>query len=139
MEAIHDRYLTGSNVGNHLGDEEGVELRTVLTMGSIVGYLVLESLDTADTYAVDHTNAVFVFGLQVHGAVLNSLLGSNQGQLGIAVHLASLLAVQVCVDVKVLDLTGKLRLEVGGIEMGNRSCTALACQHVLPSLLGSIA
>ena len=64
MEAIHDGNLTGSNVGNHLRDEERIELGSVLTMGTIVGDLLFESLDTANTYTIDYTDAILVFLLQ---------------------------------------------------------------------------
>ena len=111
MEAVHDRNLASSDVGNHLRDEEGVELRTISLVLAIIFHLVLESLDTTDTYAINYTNAVLVLCLQIHAAIFNGLLGSNQGQLGIAVHLASLLAIQIVVHVEVLDLTSELSLE----------------------------
>ena len=111
METVHDRNLSGSDVSNHLGDEEGVELRTISLVLAIVLYLILEGLDTTNTYAVNHTNAVLVFCLQIHAAILNGLLSSNQGQLGVAVHLASFLAIQIVVYIEVLYLTSKLCLE----------------------------
>ena len=139
MEAVHDGNLSGSDVGNHLRNEEGAELRTILPMGSIIAYLILEGLDTTDTNTIDNTNAVLVLCLQVHTAVLDGLLGGNEGQLCVAVHLAGFLAVDIFVDIQVLDLTGKLCLELRCIEKGNRCSTALASQHVLPSLLGRVA
>lgn len=101
MEAIHDRDLSGCNVGNHLRDEEGVELRTVFFVSTVVGDFFFESLDTTDTYTIDHTDAVQVFLLQVPATVFHGLLGSNQCQLRIAVHLAGLFAVQIVVHVEV--------------------------------------
>ena len=44
MEAIHNRNLTCCDISNHLGDEEGVELRTIGLVNTIVLYLVLEGL-----------------------------------------------------------------------------------------------
>ena len=61
MESIHDRYLACCDVGNHLRDEEGIELRTVLLVLCIVAYFFLESLDATDAHAVDYADAVLVF------------------------------------------------------------------------------
>ena len=139
METILDRDLSGSDVGNHLRDEEGVELRSVLAVCTIVAHLILEGLDTADAYAEDHADAVLVLGLQVHAAVVDSLLGSNHGQLSVAVHLACLLAVQVVVHVEVLHLAGELCLKVCCIEIRNRSSTADTIDEVFPHLVGVVA
>lgn len=136
VEAVHDGNLSGSDVGNHLRDEERIELRTVLLVLAVVHHLFLECLDTADAHAIDNTDAVFVLGFQVHAAVCYSLHGSNDGQLRIAVHLAGFLAVNICVDVEPLHFAGELRLELRGIEKGNRSSAALTSHEVLPSLLG---
>ena len=78
MEAVHDRNLSGSNIGNHLGYEERIELRTVSLMLAIVHYFFLESLNTTDTHTEDNTDAVPVNSLKIHAAVLDSLLGSYQ-------------------------------------------------------------
>ena len=138
METVHDRYLSGSNVGNHLGDEEGVELRTVLMMSTVVAYFIFKSLNTTDTYSINNAYACLVFLFEIHAAVFNSLLSSNDGQLCVAIHLAGLLAINVVIDVKVLHLTSKLCLEFRGIEKRNRRSTALASYHALPSLLGRV-
>ena len=108
-------------------------------MGTVITNLVLKGLDTANTYAIHDADAVLVLCLQVNAAILDSLLGSNQGQLGIAVHLTCLLAIEIFVDIEILDLTGKLGFEQGGIETGNRRSTTLTSHHILPSLLRIIS
>ena len=104
-------------------------------MSTIVAHLVLEGLNTTDTHAKHDADTVLVLLLQIHAAILDSLLGSNEGQLRVAVHLASLLAVQIVVHVEVFHLAGELSLEVGCIEMCNRGSTALASEEVLPCFL----
>ena len=59
VKTIHNRNLSGSNIRDHLGDEERIELRTVFFAGQgIVTYLFLECTDTTDTGAKDDTNSV---------------------------------------------------------------------------------
>ena len=38
MEAIHDRNLSGSNIRDHLRDEERIELGTYFLMSVVVAY-----------------------------------------------------------------------------------------------------
>ena len=139
METVLDGNLSGGNVGNHLRDEERIELRTVGLMLGIVFHLFLKSLDATDTHAEDNTDAVLVHSLQVHLAILDSLLGSNHGQLGVAVHLAGLLAVQVVVHIEVLHLACELGLKQCCIEKCNGGGTTDSVEQVLPHLLGSVA
>ena len=138
VESEVDADLSSCDVRNHLRDEERIELGTVLRMGCIVAHLILEGLDTADAHTIDDTDAVLVGRLQVDCRILYTLDGTDHCQLGVAVELAGLLAVNVIIDVQAFDLTGELRLELGCIETCNRSCTALPCQHVLPGLLRSV-
>ena len=139
VQTVHNRDLAGSNVGNHLRDEEGVELRTLVVMSTVVHHLLLEGLDAADAHTEHHADAVLVFLLQVPAAVLHSLLGGNEGQLRVAVHLACLLAVEVLVHVEVLHLAGERGLKQGGIKLCNRSGSADTLEHVLPHLLRGVA
>lgn len=122
-----------------LGMKKGVELGTIGLVDTVVFHFVLEGLDAADAYAEDHTDAVLVFLVEVHGTILHGLLGSDESQLRVAIHLARLLAIDIVVDVEVLHLAGKLRLEIGGVKAGDGSCSALSCHHVLPGLFGRVA
>ena len=139
MEAILNRNLTSCDVSNHLRNEERIELRTIGLVYAIVLYFFLEGLNSTDTYAKDHTDAVFVFSLEIHLTVFDSLLGGNHGQLGIAVHLTSLLAVDKIVDIEVLHLTSELCFEFTCIKKCNRCCAANSVEQVVPHLFWSVA
>ena len=52
--------MTRCDVGNHLGDEEGVEFRTLVLVESIVAGFLLESVETADTCCNNHADTVAV-------------------------------------------------------------------------------
>ena len=104
-------------------------------MCGIVAHLVLECLDTADTYTIDNTDAVLVYALQIHLAVFNSLYCRSHGELSVAVHLAGFLAVDIVVDVESLHLASELCLELGCVEMCDRCGSAYAFEKVLPSFL----
>ena len=108
-------------------------------MNTVVFHLFLKCLNTSDTHTIDHANTVLVDGLKIHAAVVDGLLGGYHGQLCVAVHLTSLLAVQVVVHIEVLHLAGKLGLEVGGIETCNSSSTTDARNKVFPCFLRRIA
>ncbi len=81
-------------------------------MLTVIHHFVLKGLDTADTDAVNDTDAGHVFLLQIDTSILHTLNGTDHSQLGATIHLASLLAVNVIIDVKILHLAGKCRLEV---------------------------
>ena len=114
VETIVDTDLTSSNIGNHLRDEEWVVLRTNLRI--VAASLLLESLDTTDTSAVDDANTVLVFSLKVNAAILDSLSHSSERQLCIAVNLAHLLLVEVESRIEILYLASKLGLELFSVE-----------------------
>ena len=141
MEAIHDADVPGSDVGYHLGDEEGTKLGTQLLAGTSIGLnLFLKSLDTSDAHAIDDADTVLVNLFQIHATICNGLRGSSDGILAVEIHLASLLAVDAIVfGLEVLDLTSKLCLELFGIEMGDGCSTTDAIQKVFPRFLDGIA
>ena len=133
-----DGNLSGGDVGNHLGNEEGIELRTVLLILGIIAHLFLKGLNTPDTDAEDYADAVLVLLLQVPAAVFHGLHGSNHGELRIAVHLTGFLAIQIIVDIEVLHLTGKLRLKQACIKQGDGSSPTHTVDQVVPHLIGRI-
>ena len=141
MESIHDGYLPGADVGNHLGDEEGSEFRSYCASGPCpVAYFVLEGVHASYAYTVHHSDAILVCLVQVDAAVLYALDGSCHGILAVEIHLASFLAVYAGISgVESFYLAGKLRLEVRGIEMRDRRSTANPIHHGLPCVLGGIA
>ena len=139
VQAIHNRDMSGSDVGNHLRDEEGVELRLFTKVLAIVSNFLFKGFDTADTHTVNHANAVTVFLFHVQTTIFNTLHSRDNGQLGIAVHLASLLTVDIVGHVEVLHLAGELAFEIGGVEMCDGCCATLTGQQVSPRLFGRVA
>ena len=95
-------------------------------MLSIVHHLVLESLDTAYTNAIDDTYAVLVNRIKIHLRIGHGLHGCYHTELCAAIHLAGIFAVDEVVGLEALDLTRKLRAELRGIKKRNRSCATLA-------------
>ena len=71
--------LSGSDVGNHLRDEERIELRTSLDVLTVVDHLLLERVDTTDAHAVNDADAALVHRLKVESRVLDTLNGANHG------------------------------------------------------------
>ena len=140
MEAIEDADMSGSDVGNHLRNEEGAELRTDGISNALVcSQFLLESLDTADTYSIHHAYAILVNGLEIHSTVLNGHFGGGDSELAIAVHLTGLLAVDsIVLAVEALHLAGKLCLEFLSVEESDGSSSADTSQQVLPRLLSSL-
>ena len=104
-------------------------------MLAIIGHFVLKSADAADAHAIDDSNAVLVFFLQIHAAVFHSLNGRDDGQLCVAVKLAGFLAVNPIVDVQVFNLASKVGLAFRAVKLRNRSGTTNTSQKVLPSFL----
>ena len=88
VETKVDGDVSGSDVANHLGNEEGRELWSVLLMLAVVDDFVLEGTNTANAYTIDNTDAVLINSLQVHTAILHSLNGRDHGNLRITVDLA---------------------------------------------------
>lgn len=121
------------------GMKKGLNFGPDLLVLGIVGHFFLEGLDTTDAHAEDYADTILVFCLQVHTAILDSLLGSNHGQLGIAVHLASLLAVEIVVYIEVLYLTSKLCLKFRCVEKCNGSGSTDSVEQVFPHLIRSVA
>ena len=139
MEAVLDRDFTGGDVGDHLGDEEGVVLGTLFgAVDGIVAGLFFEGVDAADTYAEDNADTVLVNGLEVHAAVLDSLHGGHEGILLVEVHLAGFLAVDIVGHLEVLDFAGKLRLKLRCVKMGDGAGTAHTFLQVFPRFGGGL-
>ena len=139
METVLDRNLSSSDVGNHLGDEEGIELGAHgCAIDSPVAGFFFKRMDAADTYTEDYADAVLVNSFEVHTAILNGLLGSHEGVLLVEVHLAHLFAVEEVGSLKALHLASKLGLEVGSIKVGDRCSTADTILNVFPSFGHSV-
>ena len=125
--------MARGDVCDHLGDEEGVVFRPLVGVHGVIAGLLLESVETADACGDDDTHAVLVEGLVVLDAgVLDSLTGGHQRVLGVKVELAQFLAVDMVGAVESLDLTGKLCLEKGSVEVGNWAGSGHSVDGVLP-------
>ena len=133
MVAIFHRHVPGGYVGDHLGDEEWIVLRSVLFMHGIVSGFFLESVKATDTGSYDHTHAVFVdFLACLKTCIGYGFAGCNHCILSVEVELAELLAVEVVSAVEVLDFTGKLSLEFRSVEVSDGSGAADAFKGVVP-------
>ena len=127
MEAILHRDVTRRDVGNHLGDEEGVILRTVGLVEGIISGFLLKGVEAADTGSYDNAHTVFVDGaFGIKAGVGHSLASSHDAILGIEVELAQFFAVEMVCSIEVFDFAGKLCLELRGVKVSNRGGTALA-------------
>ena len=119
--AIFHRDVTRRNVGNHLGNEEGVVFRALVLVEGIVSGFFLKGVEAADTGCDNYTHAVFVnvraFGLET--GVLDCLTGRHEGILGVEVELTELAAVKVFVGIEALHLACELGLELGGVEVSD--------------------
>ena len=133
VETILNRNLSWSNVSNHFGDEEGVELRTFILVHGIVTSFFFEGVNTTDTNTKYHTNAVFVDSFEVPATVLDSLHSSNECILFVEVHLASLFAIDKVSSFEVLHFASKLSFKQRSVEVCDRASTANAILNVFPS------
>ena len=131
--------MSGSDVGNHLRDEERIELGFLTEVLPIVSNFIFKGFNTSDTHAVHHTNAVTVFFLHIQSAVFDTLHSRNDGQLCISVHLSSLLAVDVIGHIKGFYLASEFGFEIGGVEMCDGRCATFTGQQVSPRLFGRVA
>ena len=61
-------------------------------------------------------NAVLILGFEVDFSILDGLLGSHHGELGIAVQFAGFLTVEMFVGVKAFHLTGEMGFELLSIK-----------------------
>ena len=83
MEAIHDRNLSGSNIRDHLRDEERIELGTYFLMSVVVAYFFLECMYTTDTGAKNNTDSVQIFFFDVKTGVRYRFFGNSDSILSV--------------------------------------------------------
>ena len=140
VESVLDANLSGTNVGNHLRHEEGAELgaQSVL-MQCIIDNLVLKGLHSADSHTEHHAHTVLVDSFQINGAIVHSHACCSHCIMAVGVHLAGFLTVDIVLGLETLQLTSKLGLELGGIEMRDRRSTAHAVEQLLPRFRSGVA
>ena len=83
MEAIHDRNLSGSDIRDHLRDEERIELGTYFLVSVVVAYFFLECMYTTDTGAKNNTDSVQIFFFDVKTGVCYRFFGNGDSILGV--------------------------------------------------------
>ena len=130
MQAVVDRNLTCSHIGNHHGDEEGADALGSLVKEALIG--AVHRLDAADARADIRTNAVAIHTVQIETCILECHTGGDNGELGIAIHALCLFLVDVAVNAELLDLTRNLRSVACRVEAGNAVNAVLACKQRLP-------
>ena len=134
-----DAYLAGCDVRDHLRDEIRIEFGTFISVLPIIHYFILKCFNTANTYTIYDTYAVFVLLFKVKTRIFHTLNGAYKGQLCTTIHLAGILTIDVFLNVKVLNLTTKLGFEISCIKLCKRSSTAFSLQKALPGFTCSIA
>ena len=138
MEAVLNRDLTWSNIGDHLRDKEGIEARAWFFIEGIVTCFFFESVNTTDTNTKHYANAIFVNCLKVPTTVFDSLHSCNECILFVEVHLTSVLTIDKVGYVEVLYLASKLCLKLWSVEVSDRCSTAHTILNVLPSFFYGI-
>ena len=139
VESILDRDAARSYVGNHLGDEEGAETRSLFFVGKCVfSDLFFEGVNTTDAHSEPHADVVLVDSLEVHTAVLDSFHCCYECILLIEVHFADLFAVNEICCHKIFDFAGKVRFELRGVESFDGGGTAYTLEKVVPSRLNVV-
>ena len=82
MEAIHDRNLSGSDIRDHLRDEERIKLRTHFLTSVVVAYFLFKCMYTTDTGAKNNTDSVQIF-FDVKTGVCYRFFGNGDSILGV--------------------------------------------------------
>ena len=102
-------------------------------------HLIEEMGDTADACGKHHTYLVEVGVDGGEVRTFHRLLGRYQGKLRIQVVFAHVLAVEILQRIVILDLSSEMGLEIGGIEMSNRSNAVLTLRQAFPKILDIVS
>ena len=133
---MSDRDVSGSDVGNHLRDEERIVFRTLLSaVDSEISGFLLESVQTSDASREDYAHAVFVDAFVLEPGVGDGLVGCSQGIHGVKIELAHLATVEMIFRLVAFHLAGELRLELRGVEVCDRAGAAYSLLGVFPGSL----
>ncbi len=129
---------SGSDVGNHAGNEERAKPRGHTPLG-VAQTFVEERFESSDTRSPDYACALLVELVEIERRVLDGLRGRDEGILREKVVLAYLLAVEILVRVVIFHFTGKTGLEFFGVEVSNGRGTADTFLQIPEILLDIIA
>ena len=111
MEAIHDRNLSGSDIRDHLRDEERIKLRTHFLTSVVVAYFFLECMYTTDTGAKNNTDSVQVFFFYIKTGVCYRFFGNCNGVLSVQIHFPCLFTIDIFRYIEVFHFACELGLE----------------------------
>ena len=132
-ETEPDRDLSGRNTRDRFGDHERIETRGAVSFSETV-HLLLQGLQSAHSAAPYYSYAGTIFTLQVQLTVTQSLICHTHGELGIAVHLTRLFAIDICLGIEVLHLARELSLEQTRIKRSNRRDSAHSFHQRFPCI-----
>ena len=106
MIAILHGDVSGSDVGNHFGDEERIVFGAFLLIEGIITGFFFKSVETTDTCSNDNTDAVAVEAFNgFKSAIFHSLTGCNESILRIEVELTELATVGYIIGrIEILNL-----------------------------------
>ena len=133
-EAVSDGNHSGCDIRYHLRYEERIEPRSHLFVQRIIGHLLFESDDTADTYAEYYSYFVQIQFARVQMSIVDSLSSHRNRILCKQIHLAGIFGVYVQTRVEPLHLASKLDLKLFRVKTCNRSCAALPPDNAVPEL-----
>src|SRR5690554_673212 len=137
-ETVLHRDVSGSNVGYHLGYEEGA--KTWCAISFYIGFnFIHESDDPTNTGSPDDPGFVGVQCFQVQSGILDCLLSRTHGVLSKQVHFSYLFTIKVFCKIKILYLASKFSLEIGGVKSSNGSGSAYSLNQVFPVGLYRVA
>ena len=103
--------MTGSDVQDHLWNEERIETGSTVTFGEIYHLFLKgdESPDTAGKYDADTVGIHFFF---IYTRIPYSFVAGRQRDLRITIDLTGLFSIQVLQGVKAFQFTSKTSLEL---------------------------
>ena len=130
-QAVTDGYLAGADVGDDLRHPVRAEARRA-SVGGILYNLVLERCDTAHAGTPHNTRARFIYIFVDQTGVVHGLVDSHQPVNGITVEQAHLFLVKMVQRVETLELRSNAALELLGVKMRYRTCTANAGGKAFP-------
>ena len=137
MQAEADGDVSGSQVGDGHGDEEGGDLVKAAALAGLTA--ALNGADPADAAGDRHPHAAGVLPLQIQAALGHGLHCGSDGELSEAVHPAGLFFIQDPGGVEVLHLCGQGYLLAAVVVQGDGGDAARAGPDRVPGLLDGVA
>ena len=137
LGAEHDGDQAGGHVDDHAGDEERRDPPRTTVAQDVV--LLLQKFQPADPRPDVDADAFRVSRVDPICGVVQRLTRGGHGVVGEGVHPADVFAVHSTQRIETAQFSGEAAGVVAGIELGDRSDTALAREHPLPRRLAAEA